>query len=867
MRSHRFFAPGHSFRTLLVLAFFGAALVTGLAQQPPPPGLPQPRLFTIFPMGAKAGTTVEVVFAGQDIEEPEGLLFSHPAIKAEVAAAPPPPVADPNAKAKGKAVQPIAAIKYKVTIPPEVPPGIHDVRVFNKWGLTNPRAFVVGDQTDSSEIEPNNDVPQAQKVELNTTINGVISTPTDVDYFSFAGKKGQRVIVSCLASSIDSKLHPVIELYEPGGRRMATNRDYFYQDALLDATLPTDGNYLVRVFQFTHTAGTAEYFYRLTISTAPWIDSVFPSVVEPGKQTQVTIYGRNLPGGQPDPSAVLGTSTLEKATVTITAPSDPAAAQRLAYTGYITPPGSGIDGFEHRVRNASGVSNPFLLSFARAPLVLENGTNIKRETAQEVKVPCEVAGRLDKKHPGGWFSFSAKKGEVLTIEVLSERLGSPTDLVMALYNADTKALIVEADDDPEILSPNQFFTRTSDPQRYRFTVPADGKYLLLVKSQDSTQLDPRHRYHLRISPEMPDFRLVLMPTSSFQPEAPVLRAGANQDYIAYVWRQDNFSSDIALTAEGLPPGVSFKAQTISPAAKAGLVVLSAAPDATPWVGEIKIKGTATINGQPVVREARFASITWPNPPQQVNVPTFTRLDRGIPLAVRDKAPFGLTAEAEKAAVLAGEKVNIKLKVARQWADFKAPVQVALAVVGAVPNQPAQNQPITIAPVTIAADKADGTAVVDVKATTPPGNYTLVLRGSGPIQFAKDPKAAKVNAQVTLPATPVVVTVLPKQLANVTLTPPNGTGKIGGQTEVMVKVARMYDYAGEFKVQLVLPPNVKGVVADEVTIPAGKDEAKLVINVTTEAPPGNLQGVLVRAVAIYSGAQVVQEAKLALNIQK
>src|SRR5262249_38780640 len=194
---------------------------------------------------------------------------------------------------------------YKVTIPPDVPVGTHDVRIFNKYGVSNPRAFVVGDQAEVLEVEPNNDVAQAQKVELNTTINGAINTPTDVDYFKFAGKKGQRVVVSCLASSIDSRLHPVVELYDSAGKRLATNRDYHSQDALIDNTLAADGEYLVRLFQFTHTAGGPEYFYRLSITTAPWIDAIYPSIVEPGKQTPLTIYGRNLPAGQPDPTTVL----------------------------------------------------------------------------------------------------------------------------------------------------------------------------------------------------------------------------------------------------------------------------------------------------------------------------------------------------------------------------------------------------------------------------------------------------------------------------------------------------------------------------------------------------------------------------------
>jgi len=868
MRWDEFALRSHSIRSAVVLALMGTALLTGLttAQQPPGPGLPEPRLLTIMPMGGKAGDTVELTFTGQDIEDPEGLLFSHTAIKSELLPVPPQPEPDPKAKGAKKGAAPPVAVKYKVTLPADLPLGIHDVRVFNKWGVSNPRAFVVGDQTDISEVEPNNDVDKVHKVEMNTTVNGAISAPIDVDYFQFKGTKGQRVVVSCLAASIDSKLHPVIELYDPSGRRLGVNRDYNNTDAVLDAILQSDGDYLVRIFQFTHTAGTAEYFYRLTISTAPWIDSMFPSVVEPGKATQVTIYGKNLPGGQPDPEAVLNNSILEKAVVTVTAPNDPQVKQRLAINGHIPPNAGFLNGFEYRVKNPSGTSNPFLLNVAASPVVLENPANNKRETAQEVAVPCVVAGRLDKKHSLGWFSFAAKKGDVLSIEATSDRLGSPTDLVLQLYNAETKALVTELDDDPEILSPNQFYNSTRDPQRYKLVVPADGKFLLLVKSQDSTQLGPRNYYQLRISPEQPDFRLVLIAASPFLPEATVLPQGSHRELAVYVGRQDGFNGDIALSADGLPPGVTCAPQTVSPGSKSALLVLSATPDAQPWVGEIKIKGTATISGQPVVREARAASVTWPGQAQQANLPVVARLDRGVVLSVRDKGPFNLSASVEKPMVNQGEKLTVPLKLERHWADFKQPLQVVLASPVQPGAQPAA-QLITMAPVTIAADKAEGSAVIDVKANTPPGNYTLVFRGTAQIPFGKDP-AKKANANVVLPSTPVVVTVLPKSLGTVTLTPPAGTGKLGGTAEVTVKVARLYDFGGEFKVELVLPPNAKGITAPEVTIPAGKDEAKLVINLAADAPPGNLQGLLVKATAMFNGTHpTVQDAKFTLNIQK
>jgi hypothetical protein len=59
-----------------------------------------------------------------------------------------------------------------------------------------------------------------------------------------------------------------------------------------------------------------------------------------------------------------------------------------------------------------------------------------------------------------------------------------------------------------------------------------------------------------------------------------------------------------------------------------------------------------------------------------------------------------------------------------------------------------------------------------------------------------------------------------------------------------------------------------VTAADVMIPAGKDEAKLVIVVAGDAPVANLQGLLVRATAMFNGThETVQEAKFNLNVVK
>src|SRR5262249_24328659 len=122
--------------------------------------------------------------------------------------------------------QPTNAVKFKVTVEQDARHLFSDVRVLSKGGLSNPRTFVVGNLAEVNEAEPNNDVPQAQKIELNTTVNGVISAPTDVDYVRFAAKKGVNVVVYCLTTTIDSKLQADLVVIGPDGKQLAANRGY-----------------------------------------------------------------------------------------------------------------------------------------------------------------------------------------------------------------------------------------------------------------------------------------------------------------------------------------------------------------------------------------------------------------------------------------------------------------------------------------------------------------------------------------------------------------------------------------------------------------------------------------------------------------
>lgn len=873
---------------------FGSVAVA----QPPQNQLPLPRLTSALPCGARVGTTVEVTVSGTDLDDATGLLFSHPKITAEVVGEPKDPKAkEPKKRGRQQGGTP-ATVQFRVTVPADVPVGQYDVRVVNRFGVSNPRAFAVGDRPEVEELEPNDDAvapdptpaavaggpallptrnaPRARRVELGTTVNGAIGSPTDVDYTVFAGKAGQRVLVSCLTSSIDSRARPLVELYDPAGKRLGMNRNYKDSDALLDATLPAEGDYFVRVSEFAYQQGGPDYFYRLAIGAGPWIDAVFPPAVNPGRPTQVTLSGRNLPGIR-----------TEELTVTLTPPADQA---RFAYRGQV-PPTMGLqDAFEYRLTGPHGASNAVPIFLTDARVVLEKEGNDKPESAEPISVPCEVAGRIGTRNDRDFYSFTAKEGDVLLFELIAEQNGSASDLSLQVRSEKGQVVSPDLDDDPDPLHPVTFFTRSGDPPAYKFTAPADGKYLALVGGLDAgVSYGPRCFYRLRVAAPRPDFRAVVMARSRDLPAAVTARPDGEVAYDVYVHRTGGFAEPVIVTAKNLPPGLTCKPALVGGRVKWGTLVLSAASGAKEFTGPITVKCLATNDGKLVVREARPASITWGIPPGQ-NVPTVARLDQELVLAVRpDRSAFRIAADLttakvktrgkdgkekeEKAAgpfyLKPGDKLTVPVKVTWHAKDAR-PGPVAIQ---AEPTQPnVQQAPLSVnnnQPVQIAPGKTDGPVTIDVRSNAAPGTYAVALRGETQVPFVRDPeeKGKTANVAAAAYAQPIEITVLPVSLAKLSAQPA-GPLKPGSTGVLVVKVDRQFDYAGEFAVSVTLPKDAKGLTVADATIPAGKGEIKVPVKVAKDVKVGAVNNVVVKAVATVHGKfPVVHETKVNLTVAK
>ncbi|MDR2705373.1 MAG: PPC domain-containing protein [Planctomycetaceae bacterium] len=155
--------------------------------------------------------------------------------------------------------------------------GIREKSFLGENWLPYPIRYAVDDLPEHFESEPNNNLKQAEKISLPIIVNGRISENTDLDYFSFEGRKGERVVLDVAARSLNSPLDASIELFDVAGNIVASNDDRadskglnvgletHHADSYLNVELPADGIYTVRLFN-TIRRGGLEFGYRLRIS-------------------------------------------------------------------------------------------------------------------------------------------------------------------------------------------------------------------------------------------------------------------------------------------------------------------------------------------------------------------------------------------------------------------------------------------------------------------------------------------------------------------------------------------------------------------------------------------------------------------------
>lgn len=701
--------------------------------------LPAIRFDRLTPLGAAAGSTVEVQTAGRDTEDLQALTFDHPGLTAE----------------------PLEGGRFKVSVAAEVPEGTYDARLVGRYGVSNPRLFAVNRSLgDVAEQEPNDTLAQSQAVALESAVNGLCDV-NGQDGFRFSARRSERITIVCLAQKLDSELDATLNVMDSTGRILATSGDYLGRDPLVDFVAPADGDYVAVVHDLVYRGG---YPYRLLITRRPWVENVFPRAVEAGKPVELLALGSNLAPAGVTGSAVVPVPVngppvpaegpaFEKFRFNFTPAGDPDAYQFLEHpTGHSVLPTAAtftLRGLQARVPLAGGALNPQPLLLADGPVTVEAEPNDDPSQPQAVSLPATVSGRFDRPRDGDWFQIEPAEDGTYAVEVYSERIAVQAD-PFVVVNDDSGNRIAEFDDfGPRI---NAFDGHLRDPEG-SVNLSKGKTYRVLVQDRYGRG-GPRFQYVLAIRRPVPDFFAAVIHSENPGPSGTTIGRGGSACLDIVLQRRDGFGEPITLTAEGLPPGLHAAPTTIHGDTR-GVFVFWADADAPEWNGTLRLLATGTridmAGGQDGRRtalshEVRSFTRVW----NIANVSS-SRPTRQHALAIRGLAPYSLRIEPDRIEVGSGKTAALKLVATRNWPEFTEKIR---AIPLAFPGN------FQMPEVEIPAGQTEAALAILVQGGTRLGDNTLVVQGQAQVPFDKDPQATdRPLTLVSMPSRPVTITVV------------------------------------------------------------------------------------------------------------
>ncbi len=569
----------------------------------------------INPPGGQRGTDIEITLKDDNIASFQELITYQPGLT----------LTDLKVNEKDKTLA-----KATLHIAPDAALGEHTIRIRTSHDISYLRSFWVGPFPTFEEKEPNNSFDEAQRIGLNTTVQGVIN-PEDEDTYIVSLKKGQRLSVEAEAMRLGRFLFDAyIAILDSKKFELAACDDapFLKQDPFVSIIAPEDGDYRIVIREAAY-EGNPNCRYRLHIGTFPRPSSVYPPGGKPGETLEFTFTG--------DPTGPF--------TQTIMLPAEPTADFPL-----------------YPVQNSETAPSPNSVIVSPLEHSRQSTTNTTKQTAHAFPaIPSAVDGIIDGPETERWFKFTAKKNQDLEIQVLARSLRSPLDSLLEIHPL-KGGRIANNDDDGK--NPDSLI---------KWKAPEDGEYFVQITDQLS-RTGPDFVFRIEITERQPLIEATLPVTErnnsqkdKFFPVPQGNRYGAVINL-----RRENIGCGITFATENLPAGVKLITPPEIPKSLNNFpVILEAAPDAplasTLQTYTIRATGegvpenltaslTDTVNQIEVNNEGVYHSNTSPR----------------VPTAVIEPVPFSIRLDSPAVPIVKNGKVMLKIHASRSG-DFKGKI--------------------------------------------------------------------------------------------------------------------------------------------------------------------------------------------------
>lgn len=506
-----------------------------------------PMLMSLKPVAVQVGTTSEItVNSRYSMHSAESVVVTGSGVLAEVV--------PPEVKKDDKAPN-VIALKIKVAVAADALPGVRDLRVLTRQGISTVAQLVVVEDPVIVEQPKNDTAAEAQAITLPATVCGCIEKAEDVDFFKFPVEAGQSLVFHVRSQRLQDRIHdlqthsdPILTIRNAQGSTIAASDNAFYADPFLCQRFEQAGEYLLEIRDVRYT-GNLYWEYAVEIHSRPFVRTVFPLAITAGKETKLMAIGSQLPasgaGFQPANELTLGAGLVENL---------PPGINRL------------------RLPFADRLSNPIATYVTSLPVVTETTENNNEFAAtlnsqpSAINLPCVINGRIESPGDVDCFDFEARQGDKLSFEVKARRLQSELDSTIRILNE--KGATLAENDDIRI-------GKRGSPDSWieNFPVPADGKYLLEIRDLHLRGGD-NFVYAIEVTPARPYFNLYA------DTDKTAISPGVNGVLFVKIERKNGFAGAVQLHVDGLPAGITAECGRILPdKGTDGCIVFKVSPDA------------------------------------------------------------------------------------------------------------------------------------------------------------------------------------------------------------------------------------------------------------------------------------------------
>ncbi len=486
-------------------------------------------------------------------------------------------------------------------------------------------------------------------------------------------------------------------------------------------------------------------------------------------------------------------------------------------------PSADVKTYTHRFEFGGQPTNSVPIELDDLAEQIEKEDNNDPKHAEAVAVPSIVNGRIQSPGDVDCFTLSAAKGQSYEFDLRASRLGSPLDAVLTLLDSAGK----------EILRFDDMAAGNTDPQ-FRFTAPADGAYTLRIEERLASRGSAAFAYRLRLDSARPDFRLLLAGDAINLVRGKEAKLRIDVDAIAPV------EVPIELQVEGLPAGVKVDPMQIPAKARQVELKLTAAENTPIQTGRLVVRGTAKIAEQELTRTA------------QLTVPRGDPPSDHVFWAVALPTPFKFVREYKLSFEPRGGFVERHYRLLRN--GYSGSLEVSLA-----DRQLRHLQGVTGPTINVAAS-ADQ---FDYSIYLPPWmelgrTSRTVLKAVGTIkdfdgsQHVVSFSTLEQNEQIVIRVSSGLLTLRSNRES--ILAQPLSC------TPIKLSLTRDPSHPLPVKLDLIVPPHIRGVKAESVILSAAQTSGQLTIEYAAECGPFNMP-LIVRATSVGAQRPAVAETKL------